>query len=161
MHINICFLTPAKLRSGDYIFKYSLLSPGEAQKRGLFIQIFAFSPWWNSKAGLIHSNICFLAPAQFKCGVYTSRYSFLCPRIAKTLELYRQAYLNPHKTNHAQRNPTKHCRLTLRVILFLSNELSIQKSEYHNLSTSTPTTAQIFDANQILLYQINRYRICK
>ena len=53
-------------------------------------------------------------------------------------------------------------RITLRVILFLSNELSIQKSEYHNLSTSTPTTAQIFDANQILLYQINRYRIvCK
>ena len=27
--------------------------------------------------------------------------------------------------------------------VFLSNELSIQKSEYHNLSTSTPTTAQI------------------
>ena len=43
--------------------------------------------------------------------------------------------------------------------VFLSNELSIQKSEYHNLSTSTPTTAQIFDANQILIYQINRYRI--
>ena len=43
--------------------------------------------------------------------------------------------------------------------VFLSNELSIQKSEYHNLSTSTPTTAQIFDANQIFVFQLHRYRI--
>ena len=83
IHSNICFLTPAKLRSGDYSFKYSLLRPGGVQKWGLFIQIFAFSPRWGSEAGLIHSNICFLAPAQFKCGVYTSKYSFLCPRIAQ------------------------------------------------------------------------------
>ena len=76
-----------KLRSGDYSFKYSLSRPGTVQMRGLFIQIFAFSPRWGSEAGLIHSNIGFLTPAQFKCGVYASKYSFLCPRIAKTLEL--------------------------------------------------------------------------
>ena len=29
-HINICFLTPAKLGNGDYTFKYSLSRPGEA-----------------------------------------------------------------------------------------------------------------------------------
>ena len=29
-YVNIRFLIPAKLRSGDYIFKYSLLRPGEA-----------------------------------------------------------------------------------------------------------------------------------
>ena len=45
--------------------------------------------------------------------------------------------------------------------VFLSNELSIQKSEYHNLSTSTPTTAQIFAAHQIRIYPIRRYRIYK
>ena len=112
-YVNIGFLTPAKLRSGNYSFKYSLLRPGEAQKWGLFIQIFAFSPRHSSNAGAIHPNTRFYAPVQ-----------------PKTLELYKQTYLNPHKTNHAQRNPTKHCRITLRVILFLSNELSIQKSEH-------------------------------
>ena len=30
IHINIRFLAPVKLRSGDYSFKYSLLRPGEA-----------------------------------------------------------------------------------------------------------------------------------
>jgi len=83
IYSNIRFFAPVKLRSGDYSFKYSLLRPGGVQKWGLFIQIFAFSPRWGSEAGLIHSNICFLAPAQFKCGVYTSKYSFLCPRIAQ------------------------------------------------------------------------------
>ena len=29
-YVNICFLTPAKLRSGVYSFKYSLSRPGEA-----------------------------------------------------------------------------------------------------------------------------------
>ena len=71
IHINIRFLAPVKLRSGDYSFKYSLLRPGTVQKRGLFIQIFAFSPRWNSKAGFIHSNICFLAPAQSRSGLNT------------------------------------------------------------------------------------------
>ena len=70
-YVNIGFLTPAKLRSGDYSFKYSLLRPGTVQKRGLFIQIFAFSPRWNSKAGLIHSNICFLVPVQSRSGLKT------------------------------------------------------------------------------------------
>ena len=88
-YVNICFLTPAKLGNGDHIFKYWLLRPGEAQKRGLFIQIFAFSPLHSSNAGSIHPNTRFYAPVQ-----------------PKTLKLYKQTYLNPHKTNHAQRNPT-------------------------------------------------------
>ena len=71
IHSNIRFFAPAKFRSGDYSFKYSLLRPGTVQKRGLFIQIFAFSPRWNSKAGLIHSNICFLVPVQSRSGLKT------------------------------------------------------------------------------------------
>ena len=70
-HSNICFFAPVKLRSGDYSFKYLLSRPSEAQKRGLFIQIFAFSPRWNSKAGLIHSNICILVPVQSRSGLNT------------------------------------------------------------------------------------------
>ena len=71
MHINIRFFAPVKLRNGDYSFKYSLSRPGTFQKRGLFIQIFSFSPQWGSEAGLIHSNICFLAPAQSRSGLNT------------------------------------------------------------------------------------------
>ena len=145
MLINIRFQTPAKLRSGDYLFKYWLLRPGEAQKRGLFIQIFAFSPRHSSNAGSIHPNTRFYAPVQ-----------------PKTLKLYRQTYLNPHKTNHAQRNPTKYCRITLRVI-FISYQSNCQHKKVNtdNLSASTSTTAQIFDANQIQIYPIRRYRIRK
>ena len=125
-YVNICFLTPAKLRSGDYIFKYSLLRPGTVQMRGLYIQILVSMPQCSQNIQAIQIDI-----------------------------------LKSIQTNHAQRYPTKHCRITLRVILFLSNELSIQKSEYHNLSTSTPTTAQIFDAHQIWIYPIRRYRLNK
>ena len=69
-------------------------------------------------------------------GLYIQILVSMPPYSQKHLNYTNRHILNPHKTNHAQRNPTKHCRITLRVILFLSNELSIQKSEYHNLSTS-------------------------
>ena len=56
-HINIRFLAPVKLRSGDYSFKYSLLRPGGVQKWGLFIQIFAFLPRYDLEVDSIHSLI--------------------------------------------------------------------------------------------------------
>ena len=115
-YVNICFLTPAKLRSGDYIFKYSLLRPGEAQKRGLFIQIFAFSPRWNSKAGLIHSNICFLAPVRSRSGLntFTDRHIQIHIKQITRSEILRQ-----------------YRKITLRVI-FISYQSNCQhkKSEY-------------------------------
>ena len=71
IHSNIRFFAPVKLRNGDNTFKYLLSRPGTVQMRGQYIQIFAFSPRWNSKAGLIHSNICFLVPVQSRSGLKT------------------------------------------------------------------------------------------
>ena len=53
-------------------------------------------------------------------------------------------------------------KITLRVI-FISYQSNCQhkKVNTHNLSASTSTTAQIFDTNQILFFQLRRYRICK
>ncbi len=91
-YVNICFLTPAKLRSGDYTFKYSLLRPGTVQMRGLFIQILASSPRHSSNAGTIHSNICFLAPVEFKSGAYTFKYLLSRPGGIQKRGLYIQIF---------------------------------------------------------------------
>ena len=140
-------MTPAKLRSGNYSFKYSLLRPSEASKRGLFIQIFAFSPRWNSKAGLIHSNICFLVPVQSRSGLntFTDRHIQIHIKQITRSEILRQ-----------------YRKITLRVI-FISYQSNCQHNKVNtdNLSASTSTTAQIFDANQIQFYPIRRYRIRK
>ena len=136
-----------KLRSGDYSFKYSLLRPSEASKRGLFIQIFAFSPRWNSKAGLIHSNICFLAPVRSRSGLntFTDRHIQIHIKQITRSEILRQYH-----------------KITLRVI-FISYQSNCQHKKVNtdNLSASPSTTAQIFDANQIQIYPIRRYRIRK
>ena len=136
-----------KLRSGDYSFKYSLLRPSEASKRGLFIQIFAFSPRWGSEAGLIHSNICFLAPAQSRSGLntFTDRHIKIHIKQITRREILRQ-----------------YRKIALRVI-FISYQSNCQhnKVNTYNLSASPSTTAQIFDANQIQIYPIRRYRIRK
>ena len=50
--------------------------------------------------------------------------------------------------------------ITLRVILFLSNELSIKKVST-TIYRLPPTTAQIFAAHQIRICPIRRYRIRK
>ena len=91
-YVNIGFLTPAKLRSGNYIFKYSLLRPGTVQKRGLFIHIFASSPRHSSEAGTIHSNICFLAPVEFKSGAYTFKYLLSRPGETSKRGLFIQIF---------------------------------------------------------------------
>ena len=91
-YVNICFLTPAKLRSGDYSFKYSLLRPGEVQKWGLFIQIFASSPRHSSEEGTIHSNICFLAPVKLRSGDYSFKYLLSCPGEAQKWGLFIQIF---------------------------------------------------------------------
>ena len=93
IHSNIYFLAPVKLRSGDYSFKYSLLRPGEASKRGLFIHIFAFSPRHSSNAGTIHSYIRFFAPAQFRSGDYIFKYSLLRPGGVQKQGLYFQIFV--------------------------------------------------------------------
>ena len=92
IHINIRFFAPVKLRSGDYSFKYSLLRPGVVQKWGLFIQIFASSPRHSSEAGLIHSNICFLAPAKLRSGDYSFKYSLLRPGTVQKRGLFIQIF---------------------------------------------------------------------
>ena len=91
-YVNICFLTPAKLRSGDYSYKYSLSRPGTVQKRGLYIQIFAFSPRHSSEAGTIHSNIRFFAPAQFRSGDYSFKYLLSRPGGIQKRGLYIQIF---------------------------------------------------------------------
>ena len=136
-----------KLRSGDYSFKYLLSRPGGIQKRGLYIQIFAFSPQWGSEAGLILSNICFLAPAQSRSGLntFTDRHIQIHIKQITRSEILRQ-----------------YRKITLRVI-FISYQSNCQHKKVNtdNLSASTSTTAQIFDANQIQIYPIRRYRIRK
>ena len=57
IHSNIRFFAPVKLRSGDYSFKYLLSRPGGIQKRGLYIQIFAFLPRHSLEVDSTHSLI--------------------------------------------------------------------------------------------------------
>ena len=108
-------------------------------------QKFAFSPRWNSKAGLIHSNICFLALAQSRSGLntFTDRHIQIHIKQITRSEILRQ-----------------YRKITLRVI-FISYQSNCQQKKVNtdNLSASTSTTAQIFDANQIQIYPIHRYRI--
>ena len=102
IHINIRFFAPAKLRSGDYSFKYSLLRPGTVQKRGLFIQIFASSPRHSSEAGTMHSNICFLAPVGFRSRAYTFKYLLFRPCTVQMWGLYIQILVSmpPYSQKH-------------------------------------------------------------
>ena len=102
-YVNICFLTPAKLRSGDYSFKYLLSRPGGIQKRGLYIQIFAFSPRWGSEAGLIHSNIGFLAPVKLRSGDYSFKYLLSRPGTVQMRGLYIQILVSmpPYSQKHS------------------------------------------------------------
>ena len=134
-------------RSGDYSFKYLLSRPSGVQKRGLYIQIFIFSPRWGSEAGLIHSNICFLAPVRSRSGLntFTDRHIKIHIKQITRREILRQ-----------------YRKIALRVI-FISYQSNCQhnKVNTYNLSASTSTTAQIFDANQIRIYPIRRYRIRK
>ena len=147
LHSNIRFFAPVKLRNGDNTFKYLLSRPGTVQMRGQYIQIFAFSPRWNSKAGLIHSNICFLVPVQSRSGLntFTDRHIQIHIKQIMRSEILRQ-----------------YRKITLRVI-FISYQSNCQykKVNTDNLSASTSTTAQIFDAKQIQIYPIRRYRIRK
>ena len=77
MHINIRFFAPVKLRNGDYSFKYSFLRPGTFQKRGLLIQIFAFSPRHISEAGTISFKYSLSRPGTFqKRGLFIQIFSF-------------------------------------------------------------------------------------
>ena len=101
-YVNICFLTPAKLRSGGYIFKYSLLSPSEVQKWGLFIQIFAFSPQRSLEAGTIHSNIGFFAPVKLRSGDYSFKYLLSRPGTVQMRGLYIQILVSmpPYSQKH-------------------------------------------------------------
>ena len=112
-----------KLRSGDYSFKYLLSRPGGIQKRGLYIQIFAFSPRWGSEAGLILSNICFLAPAQSRSGLntFTDRHIQIQIKQITRSEILRQ-----------------YRKITLRVI-FISYQSNCQHKKVNtdNLSAST------------------------
>ena len=125
IYSNIRFFAPAKLRSGDYSFKYLLSCPGTVQKRGLFIQIFAFSPRWSSKAGLIHSNICFLAPVQSRSGLntFTDRHIQIHIKQITRSEILRQ-----------------YRKIVLRVI-FISYQSNYQHKKVNtdNLSASTST----------------------
>ena len=92
IHSNIRFFAPVKLRNGDNTFKYLLSRPGGIQKRGQYIQIFASSPRWSLETGTIHSNICFLAPAQFKCGDNTFKYLLSRPGGIQKRGLYIQIF---------------------------------------------------------------------
>ena len=93
MHINIRFFAPVKLRNGDYSFKYLLSRPGTVQKRGLFIQIFAFSPRRNLEVGTIHSNIRFFAPVGFRSGDYSFKYLLSRPGGVQKRGLYIQIFV--------------------------------------------------------------------
>ena len=102
----------------------------------------------NFESGRRYVNICFLTPAQSRSGLntFTDRHIQIHIKQITRSEILRQ-----------------YRKITLRVI-FISYQSNCQHKKVNtdNLSASTSTTAQIFDANQILLYQINRYRIvCK
>ena len=163
-YVNIGFLTPAKLRSGDYIFKYSLLRPGTVQMRGLFIHIFASSPRHSSEAGTIYSNIRFFAPVGFRSRAYTFKYLFSRPAQSRSgLNTFTDRHIQIHIKQITRSEILRQYRkITLRVI-FISYQSNCQHKKVNtdNLSASPSTTAQIFDANQIQIYPIRRYRIRK
>ena len=164
IHSNIRFFDPVKLRSGDYSFIYLLSRPGTVQMRGLFIHIFASSPRHSSEAGTIHSYIRFFAPVGFRSRAYTFKYLFSRPAQSRSgLNIFTDRHIQIHIKQITRSEILRQYRkITLRVI-FISYQSNCQHKKVNtdNLSASTSTTAQIFDANQIQIYPIRRYRIRK
>ena len=118
IHTNIRFFAPVKLRSGDYSYKYSLSRPGTVQKRGLYIQIFAFSPRWSLEAGTIYSNIRFLAPVKLRSRDYTFKYLFSRPAQSRSgLNTFTDRHIQIHIKQITRSEILRQYRkITLRVI---------------------------------------------
>ena len=125
-YVNIGFLTPAKLRSGDYIFKYLLSRPGTVQMRGLFIHIFASSPRHSSEAGTIYSNIRFFAPVGFRSRAYTFKYLFSRPAQSRSgLNTFTDRHIQIHIKQITRSEILRQYRkITLRVI-FISYQANL------------------------------------
>ena len=153
-----------KLRSGDYSFKHLLSRPGTVQMRGLFIHIFASSPRPSSEAGTIYSNIRFFAPVGFRSRAYTFKYLFSRPAQSRSgLNTFTDRHIQIQiKQITRSEILRQYSKITLSVI-FISYQSNCQHKKVNtdNLSASPSTTAQIFDANQIFVFQLHRYRISR
>ena len=101
----------------------------------------------NFELGRRYVNICFLVLVQSRSGLntFTDRHIQIHIKQITRSEILRQYH-----------------KITLRVI-FISYQSNCQHKKVNtdNLSASTSTTTQIFDANQIQIYPILRYRIRK